>query len=291
MSRLRVLIPPSVCFAVLMLTGPLRSYSFALDIWISFPLHVGVVLLLYSRLRLPPLRSMWLYLLTGIFLVCVPDQLYELLQGGDIDPASIYWPCTVPLVFAPPLAYAAYVAPRRWKAVGITAAAAVYLLNLFWFSPLWDSYVNFGVTSSHISQPLPEGWQASPLVGASVDAASLRTGVTLIDFWSSGCPACVRSFPEVDRLYRQSLAEGRIRVQTIFISREQDPPGYVERIVREKRVGFPVAVGALGLDTVFRILVYPTSLVVHEGRIVYRGRLEDAYEAALTAASRRQQRP
>ena len=135
-------------------------------------------------------------------------------------------------------------------------------------------------------------WQASPLVGRTVeiDAKGLDgTAVklpsrgaraTVVDFWATWCEPCREQLPDLDRLAAAWRAEG---VQVYAVSFDEDRAA-VEEFVARTAIGFPVLwdKGGQTLAERLELTRLPTTVLI-DGSGVVRG-VHLGYEPGQSAA-------
>jgi thiol-disulfide isomerase/thioredoxin len=269
--KYKFVLPFLLCSIILIATGILvRYYSLYVDLWVSFVLHFAACFFIIGRLRQAPLRTLLVYLAGNLLF------LIDFLPSNEPFITRLIWPNVLPGIIAPVCSFLLFQAKGKAKLLVLGITVTLYLGNIFWFWEKWGTYANFGVSSNHVSQSLPREWNASFLDGQPFNADSLKNRVVLLDFWNSGCAACIRKFPMLDSIYRNSCPIPNSRVYSVFIPfSEKDTPGRAAKIINAHHVTFPVVFGA-GLDSVFKIFTYPTVLVINHDRIVFRGKLEEA---------------
>jgi peroxiredoxin len=80
------------------------------------------------------------------------------------------------------------------------------------------------------------GFRLPSLDGASVDLASLRGRVVVLNFWASWCPPCVAEMPSLDRLNR-ALGDKGLVVVSVSVDEDEST---LRQFVKRLGVGFPV---------------------------------------------------
>jgi len=116
----------------------------------------------------------------------------------------------------------------------------------------------------------------------SVDVpGTLRSRVTVIDFWASWCGSCQVTMPSLESLWRARRAEG---LMVVGVSVD-DTPDDAERGAEAFGVSFPIVFdGGHRLTSAFGVYQVPTTFVVdRSGRIRYVGRDPASIERAVIA--------
>lgn len=101
-------------------------------------------------------------------------------------------------------------------------------------------YLGFG-QHKEASYPLT-GLQFETPQGASLDLASLKGKVSVINFWATWCPPCVEEMPELDELYAKELKLEGVEMVGIAI----DSPSAVKAFLEKTPVQYPVLMAGFG---------------------------------------------
>jgi peroxiredoxin len=117
---------------------------------------------------------------------------------------------------------------------------------------------------SALLRPYPGERQAPPLrlptlEGTTIDLASLRGRVVLVNFWTTWCPPCVEEIPSLQRLYAATRERG-LEILAVDVG---ESPEQMREFLADKSIDFPVL-----MDTdasAFRawgVHAFPTTLVL-----------------------------
>ncbi|WP_170229868.1 TlpA family protein disulfide reductase [Polyangium fumosum] len=116
----------------------------------------------------------------------------------------------------------------------------------------------------------------------SVDVpGTLRTHVTVIDFWASWCGSCQQTMPALERLYQDRRAEGLVVVGVSV----DDSPDEAAAGAEAFGVSFPIVHdGGHGLQYAFGVSQVPTTFVVdRSGTVRFVGRDPSSIQRAVIA--------
>jgi thiol-disulfide isomerase/thioredoxin len=120
--------------------------------------------------------------------------------------------------------------------------------------------------------------------GGSVDLASYRGKVVLVDFWASWCPPCKTSFPALDALYREYVAKG-VEVLAVNVDeRRRDADAFLSAhphrltVLFDPKGAAPAAFGVKGMPTSYIIDRNGNIRFTHMG---YSGNVDESYRREL----------
>ena len=115
-------------------------------------------------------------------------------------------------------------------------------------------------------RPVAADFTVPSIKGASVDLASLRGKVVIIDFWATWCGPCVYEIPGFINLKNKYAKDG---FEIIGLSVDRDK-SVVADFVRAKKINYPVAFADADLQEKYGgIRGIPTTFLIdREGRIV-----------------------
>ncbi len=94
-------------------------------------------------------------------------------------------------------------------------------------------------------------------------------GPVLLNFWATGCPACLEEIPELERLYRKYHPKG---LRIVAVAMPYDPPNRVMAFVKRRRPPYPVALDPSGrISATFQVRLIPTWILLgSDARILWR---------------------
>lgn len=125
---------------------------------------------------------------------------------------------------------------RRWVLAAVGAAATLAGGGLGWRHLLQTS--TGGQDSG--AQALYTHTFDRP-EGGSLDMASLKGRLLLVNFWATWCPPCVEELPLLDGFYREHARKGW---QVVGLAIDQ--PSAVRRFLTRTPISFPVGLAGLG---------------------------------------------
>ena len=120
--------------------------------------------------------------------------------------------------------------------------------------------------------------------GVSVDLASYRGKVVLVDFWASWCPPCKTSFPALDALYREYASRGVEVLAVNLDERRRDAEAFLSAhphrltVLFDPKGASPVAFGVKGMPSSFVIDRAGSIRFTHMG---YSGNVDESYRREI----------
>lgn len=117
------------------------------------------------------------------------------------------------------------------------------------------------------------------LDGNTVDTASFRGKVVLVNFWATTCVTCVKEMPALVATYNKYQARG---FDTVAVAMDYDPPQWVANFAQTRQLPFKVALDNTGeiAKAWGDVKLTPTTyLMDKQGRIVKRYVGEPEFEA------------
>jgi thiol-disulfide isomerase/thioredoxin len=116
--------------------------------------------------------------------------------------------------------------------------------------------------------------------GETVQLATYRGKVVLIDFWASWCAPCKTSFPAIDALFREYQPRGLEVLAVNLDERRRDADAFLGAhphrlmVLFDPKAAAPVAFGVKGMPTSFLIDREGTIRFTHMG---YSGNVDQSY--------------
>ncbi|MFN7949936.1 MAG: TlpA disulfide reductase family protein [Blastocatellia bacterium] len=100
--------------------------------------------------------------------------------------------------------------------------------------------------------------------------------VVVLDFWFTGCGACFRKFPQLQKIYEQYRNHPAVTVLAVNKPVDGDKEWQAFQMIREDGYSFPVVIAkdekmidSLGIEH------YPTTVLINKhGKVVFKGGIE-----------------
>ncbi|MBM3360034.1 MAG: TlpA family protein disulfide reductase [Betaproteobacteria bacterium] len=106
------------------------------------------------------------------------------------------------------------------------------------------------------------------ITGETIELYQEKNKFTIINFWATDCPGCIKEMPSLVALYNQFKGQG---LQIIAVSMSYDPPNQVLNFTQKNNIPFPVV---LDLDSNIarsfeNVRLTPTSILIDKnGKII-----------------------
>jgi peroxiredoxin len=79
--------------------------------------------------------------------------------------------------------------------------------------------------------------------GERIATADLRGKVTLVNFWATDCPICIKEMPQLVETHKKYQSRG---YETIAVAMRHDPPNYVLAYAEKNALPFKVVLDPMG---------------------------------------------
>jgi len=106
------------------------------------------------------------------------------------------------------------------------------------------------------------------ITGEAIKLYQDKNNFTIINFWATDCPGCIKEMPGFTHIYNQFKGQG---LQIIAVSMSYDPPNQVLNFTQKNKIPFPVVLDVDGqIARSFEdIRLTPTSILIDKnGKII-----------------------
>jgi peroxiredoxin len=106
------------------------------------------------------------------------------------------------------------------------------------------------------------------ITGEAIKLYQNKNNFTIINFWATDCPSCIKEMPGLTDIYNQFKGQG---LQIIAVSMSYDPPNQVLNFTQKNKIPFPVVLDVDGqIARSFEdIRLTPTSILIDKnGKII-----------------------
>ncbi len=106
------------------------------------------------------------------------------------------------------------------------------------------------------------------ITGEAIKLYQVKNNFTIINFWATDCPGCIKEMPGLTNVYNQLKGQG---LQIIAVSMSYDPPNQVLNFTQKNKIPFPVVLDVDGqiAQSFGDIRLTPTSILIDKnGKII-----------------------
>ena len=106
------------------------------------------------------------------------------------------------------------------------------------------------------------------ITGEAIKLYQDKNNFTIINFWATDCPGCIKEMPGLTNIYNQLKGQG---LQIIAVSMSYDPPNQVLNFTHKNKIPFPVVLDVDGqiARSFGDIRLTPTSIFIDKnGKII-----------------------
>lgn len=106
------------------------------------------------------------------------------------------------------------------------------------------------------------------ITGEAIKLYQVKNNFTIINFWATDCPGCIKEMPGLTNIYNQLKGQG---LQIIAVSMSYDPPNQVLNFTQKNKIPFPVVLDVDGqiARSFGDIRLTPTSILIDKnGKII-----------------------
>jgi len=79
--------------------------------------------------------------------------------------------------------------------------------------------------------------RVTTITGEAIKLYQVKNNFTIINFWATDCPGCIKEMPNLAATYNQFRGQG---LEIIAISMNYDPPNQVLNFTQKNKIPFPV---------------------------------------------------
>ena len=211
-----------------------------------------------------------------------------------ISAAPGLWPETLVRILAICGGYLCWrVSGWVWKAV----VSGVFLAFCLWVSysgyNLWANKMNYGTWTGRLNPTTDVSMiRMETPEGETVQLDRFRGRYVVLDFISSSCGVCIRKLPLVQGLHDAYADEPLVEVYTVFCrdTKRSETPQMCSEMLAANNYTLPVLSIPMDdpdLARVFGVEKFPVVQVIDpEGKIIFRGKIEDADAFLFSAVGR-----
>jgi peroxiredoxin len=141
------------------------------------------------------------------------------------------------------------------KSLWLLIVLLAFVVLFFWSLTTNKKVPEIGVTS---------------ITGEAFKLYQVKNNFTIINFWATDCPGCIKEMPSLVDTYNQFRGQG---LEIIAVSMSYDPPNQVLNFTQKNKIPFPVVLDVDGqiARSFENIRLTPTSILIDKnGKIIDR---------------------
>jgi len=110
--------------------------------------------------------------------------------------------------------------------------------------------------------------RVTSITGEAFQLYQVKNNFTIINFWATDCPGCIKEMPGLAATYNQFRGQG---LEIIAVSMSYDPPNHVLNFTQKNKIPFPIVLDIDGqiAQSFENIRLTPTSILIDKnGKII-----------------------
>jgi len=110
--------------------------------------------------------------------------------------------------------------------------------------------------------------RVTSITGEAFQLYQVKNNFTIINFWATDCPGCIKEMPGLAATYNLFRGQG---LEIIAVSMSYDPPNHVLNFTQKNKIPFPVVLDIDGqiAQSFENIRLTPTSILIDKnGKII-----------------------
>jgi len=155
----------------------------------------------------------------------------------------------------------------------------VFAFSGWYINGGYNNYFNYlddqGTFSGRTEKTMKGGWITYTKDRDTLNVDFYKDKIILLDFWNTSCGVCFKKFPDLERIYRKYQYHNDFVLQSVNIPIDRDTAGMAFHMIeRYKQYTFPVVIGNEAMRSAFGVESYPTLILLKNGSIIFKGRME-----------------
>lgn len=258
----------SILLSYLLLQGTtfIRYISLKYDFFISFILFFSVLFVLFKKYQ------KYINIIYLCFIVTISCLLFlvflinnEITDIGLPNMIGILISCSACYLYIK-------INKRLYKLFILLISFSICLFYFLFGFNYWVNYINYSNFNQKIKKTISPNWIT--FINYSPELHSNNKFI-LLDFFNTACPVCFKKFPLLQKTYDKYKYNNKILIYAVNIPWEKDTTGMAIQIIMAKKYSFPVLLGKKKLDSIFGVQVYPTTILLRNDTILFKGNIEN----------------
>lgn len=170
---------------------------------------------------------------------------------------------------------------KIWAAILFCVMSIMFVFKSRQWFDQWLFYLSFDTLDGKVQERVPD-WKAVTEGGVIIGQHSFKDKILVLDFWNTSCGVCFRKFPLLDSVSKVYKSDTNIVFYAVNIPLDGDTEGLAFEMIRKKGYSFNVAIGDTTIPAKLGFNVYPTTFIIQDDSIQYRGNIEKAIQHIAT---------
>lgn len=252
------------------LTAPLRSYvNFQTSSLVGYILFFALTLFCINKYREKiPEYLILLALLLGLFILELP------LRFSNFEQTLVSLPDFIIHFLG---VVVGYIFMKTKRLIGITITFLVLTGVIYMFFSgygLWLNKLNYGSYTGQVFETVPQ-FEISLDSNKIMTNETIKNKVVVLDFWNTACGVCFKKFPVLQMKFEKYNSIEGIKMYAVDIKIKRDTLNQAINTIRRLKYTFPVLVVDDDISKKFNIHCVPTTIIMYDNRIVYRGDIDE----------------
>lgn len=224
-------------------------------------------------------KALLLYYIIFIVAWFFWDILIRLIEGWK---DSIF---TLPRLLCQIAAiYASYtISTKSTKIVtlGFLILGIIYTTATFVLQPLASNYTTYGHFTPNINEILPKDLHIKE-GNNYIKSEKTNNSYLILDFWNINCNVCFAKFPILQDLHSKNFNKKTFKFYSVqILYNKVDSSVGIEKL-KAKGYTFPILYGDSTTCKLFKISSFPTTIILHNGKLIFRGDINDVNKILTT---------
>jgi len=138
---------------------------------------------------------------------------------------------------------------------------------------LWLNKYNFGSYMGKVDEKAPS-FIFTDSKNNTFTNQDFNKYTLVLEFWYTGCKYCFNDMPRFQKLFNQYGKNGKVLFYSINMPIREDTLGYAQYLLEKYHFNFPLLFASGDVTNDFKIIGYPTYLILEKNTIIYKGSIK-----------------
>jgi len=258
---------------VFILTTYIRfRWGWNVDFYITSLVYFILTIVTINVFKINNVKQYCYFQIAAIFFLIILGLIIDFIENGNIAWAPAYYPNPIHYCLAIILAY--HFNNKRKSIAAFCIFMSLMLIHKIYY-PSLERYTNYETFNSAVSEKFMNNVNVYDENGKVYKIKSENGKYLILDFWFKGCGPCYRSFPILEEIFRKNKDNLDIMCINYPIDDVKSNEFNPFENLRSKGYTFPIFQGDTSLASKFKIITFPTVILIKDNEILFRGSLEE----------------